>query len=128
MYNKLLKVLFILHFLFLFTNAEGNEYDNSQITGDLPSEQNISACIYETTEQFVLEKAGSSARMHLTTANIFQTILNKLNFLAQIQTKIIIKENGHWFTEDILSNVFKFTQLLSSDQTGYVNMCTPFLF
>ena len=84
MYNKLLKVLFILHFLFLFTNAEGNEYDNSQITGDLPSKQNVSACIYETTEHFVLGKASSSARMHLTTTNIFQTILNKLNFLAQI--------------------------------------------
>jgi hypothetical protein len=114
--------------LFSITNAEETQYDNSQITGGLPSKQNVSTCNYETTEHFVVEKASSSARMHLTTTSIFQTILNKLNFLAQIQPKNIIKGNGHWFTEDIFSNVFKFTQLLSSDQTGNVNMCTPFLF
>ena len=91
-------------------------------------EKNVSACIYETTEHFVLEKAGSSARMHLTTTNIFQTILNKLDFLAQIQPKSIIEDNGNWFTTDTFSNVFKFTQLLTSDKTGNVNMCTPFLF
>ena len=39
-----------------------------------------------------------------------------------------MKEDGQWFTEDIFSNVFKFTQLLSSEQTGYDTMCTPFLY
>ena len=39
-----------------------------------------------------------------------------------------MKKNCHWFTDDIFSNVFKFTQLLSSEQTGYDNMCTPFLY
>ena len=76
----------------------------------------------------MVEKASLSARMHLTTESIFQTILNKLHFLAQIQPKNIMKEDSHWFTEDIFSNVFKFTQLLSSGQTGYDTMCTPFLY
>ena len=117
MQTKLFKVLFILHFLFSSANAEGAQYDNSQLTDDLPSKQNVSTCNYETTEHFVVEKASLSARMHLTTESIFQTILNKLHFLAQIQPKNMMKEDGHWFTEDIFSNVFKFTQLLSSEQT-----------
>ena len=102
-------------------------YDNS-IIGDPPFKQNISACVFETTEHFVLEKADTSARMHLTTTDIFQTILNKLHFLSQIQPKSIIEDNGNWFTTDTFANVFRFTQLLTSDNTQDVNMCTPFLY
>ena len=128
MQTKLFRVLFVLHFLFLSANAEVAQYDNSQLTDNIQSNQNISTCDYQATEHFVVEKASLSARMHLTTESIFQTILNKLHFLAQIQPKNIMKEDGHWFTEDIFSNVFKFTQLLSSGQTGYDTMCTPFLY
>jgi hypothetical protein len=42
MQTKLFKVLFILHFLFSSANAEGAQYDNSQLTDDLPSKQNVS--------------------------------------------------------------------------------------
>ena len=108
MYEKLLKVLFVLNFLFSSTHAQGDVYDNL-IIGDPPSNQNISACVFETTEHFVLEKADTSARMHLTTTNIFQTILNKLHFLSEIQPSSIIEDNGSWFTKDTLSNVFRFT-------------------
>ena len=48
--------------------------------------------------------------------------------MSQIQPKSIIEDNGHWFTTDTFSNVFRFTQLLTSDKTQDVNMCTPFLF
>ena len=126
MYNKPFKVLFILLFLFSFTDAKGNEYDNSQIIGNPPLESNISACIFEITEHFMLEKDDSSARMHLSSTDIFKSILDQLDFLAQIQPESIIEENGHWVTTDTFSNIFRFTQLLTSDKTQDVNMCNLF--
>ena len=126
MYEKLLKVLFVLNFLFSSISAQKDVYDNSVITA--PSDQNISACIFTSTEHFVVEKTDTTARMHLTTATIFQTILTNLQFLAEIQPNIIIEENGSWFTRDTFSNVFRFTQLLNSDITQDVTMCTPYLY
>ena len=126
MYEKLLKVLFVLNFLFSSIRAQGDVYDNSVIGP--PSDQNISACIFTSTEHFVVQTTDTSARMHLTTTNIFQTILTNLQFLSEIQPSTIIEDNGSWFTKDTFSNVFRFTQLLNSDITQDVNMCTPFLY
>ena len=103
MHNKPLKVLFILLFSFPFIDAIGNEYDNSQIIGDSQLETNITACIFEITEHFVLEKDNLSARMLISSSDIFQSILDQLDFLAQIQ-------------------------LLNSEETLDVNLCNPFLF
>ena len=128
MHNKPLKVLFILLFSFPFMDAIGNEYDNSQIIGDSQLETNITACIFEITEHFVLEKDNLSARMQISSSDIFQSILDQLDFLAQIQPETIIEEDGQWVTTDTFSNIFRYTQLLNSAETLDVNLCNPFLF
>ena len=126
MYRKLFKVFFVLSFLFSSISAKNGIYDNSVVTAT--SNQNISACIFTETEHFVVEKTDTSARMHLTTNKLFQTILTNLQFLSQIEPKTITEEHGNWFTEDTFSNVFKYTQLLDSDISQDVNMCTQFLY
>jgi hypothetical protein len=78
MYGKLLKVFFVLNFLFSSISAQNGVYDNSIVTAT--SDQNTSACIFTETEHFVVEKTDTSARMHLTTAKKFQTILANLQF------------------------------------------------
>ena len=126
MFGKLFKVYFVLSFLYSGICAQGDIYDNSVLTPT--SNQNISSCVFVQTEHFVVDKTDTSARMHLSTNKLFQTILTNLEFISQMEPNEITEINGHWFTEDIFRNVFKYTQLQESDFSQKVNMCTQFLY
>ena len=66
--------------------------------------------------------------MLITASNIFRTILNQLEFLAQIKPAITVQADGQWVTKAIFSDIFRYTQLLSSAEILDMNLCNPFLF
>ena len=96
MFRKLFKVFFALSFLFSFICAQDDIYDNSVATP--ASNQNVSACVFSETEHFVVDSTDTSARMHLSSDKIFQTILTNLQFVIQMEPKTITENNGDWFT------------------------------
>ena len=110
---KLLKVYFVLKFLYSDICAQGDVYDNSVL---IPTtNQNITSCQFVQTEHFVIDKTDTSARMHLSTEKLFQTILNDLEFLIQMEPKSVTIIDGQWFTEDIFRNVFQYSQIQETD-------------
>jgi hypothetical protein len=126
MHSKFVTVLFILVFPFIpFIYAIGTQYDNSQNINEKKAD--LTACIFEVTEHFVLKNDDASARMHLGSSEIFQSILNHLDFLAQLQPNFTIQADGQWVTRDTFSNIFRYTQLLNVDTMDF-NLCNSFLF
>ena len=129
MHSKFVIVLFILVFPFLpFIFAIETQYDNSQNIDDSQLKADVTACVFEVTEHFVLQNDDASARMHIGSSDIFQSILNQLDFLAQIQPNITIQADGQWVTRDTFSNIFRYTQLISNAETMDFNLCNSFLF
>ena len=76
MFGKLLKVYFVLSFLYSDIDAQGDVFDNSVLTPT--TDENITSCLFVQTEHFVIDKTATSARMHLSTEKLFQTILTNL--------------------------------------------------
>ena len=120
---------FILIFAFLPPiYAIEDQYDNSQNIDDLQLKTNVTACVFEITEHFVLQNDNTSAWMQLTSSDVFQSLLSQLDFLSQIQPNITIQADGQWVTRDTFSNIFRYTQLINSAETLDYNLCNPFLF
>ena len=89
MHSKFVTVLFLLVFPFIpFIYAIETQYDNSQNINEKKAD--LTACVFEVTEHFVLKNNDASARMHLGSSEIFQSILNHLDFLAQLQPNFTI--------------------------------------
>ena len=122
----LYNTLFILLFAFLMVNADDILYDNSENVADHLQQTNVTACKFEVIEHFVLQKNDEWARMSITSSDIFKTILNQLEFLAQITPAITVQSNGQWVTEAVFSDIFRYTQLLSSEKTLDMNLCNHF--
>jgi hypothetical protein len=87
----------------------------------------LTPCVFEITEHFVLENDDASARMYLGSSEIFQTLVNHLEFLSQLQPNVTIQANGKWIARETFSNIFRYTQLQNED-TMDLNLCTSFLF
>ena len=126
MFGKLLKVYFVLSFLYSDIDAQGDVFDNSVLTPT--TNENITSCLFVQTEHFVIDKTATSARMHLSTEKLFQTILTNLEFIIQMEPNSVTVIDGQWFTEDLFRNVFKYTQLQESDFSQKVDMCNQFLY
>ena len=123
---KLLKIIFVLKLLYSDICAQDEVYDNSVL---MPTNnQNITSCRFVQTEHFVIDKTDTSARMHLSTEKLFQTILNNLEFLIQMEPKSITVIDGQWFTEDIFRNVFRYSQIQETDFSQTTDMCVQFLY
>ena len=101
---KLLKIIFVLKLLYSDICAQDEVYDNSVL---MPTNnQNITSCRFVQTEHFVIDKTDTSARMHLSTEKLFQTILNDLEFLVQMEPKSVTVIDDVWFTEDSFKTFF----------------------
>ena len=123
---ELLKVLFILKFLYINICAEDIVYDNSVLTPT--TNRNVTSCQFVQTEHFVIETTDNSARMHLSTEKLFQTILKDLEFIIQMEPKSVTIIDGQWFTEDIFRNVFQYSQIQETDFSQKTDMCNQFLY
>ena len=104
-----MKFLFILYYLVLPTTAETEIFDNTQIPNNLTTIQNNNSCVFQSTEHFVLKSIDASAKMYLTSTNVFEQLLNQLDFLPQLQPNIVAEDGTNWSTIDTFTNVFRFT-------------------
>jgi hypothetical protein len=80
-----MKFLFILYYLVLPIKAENEIFDNTQIPDNLSTIPNNSSCVFQSSEHFVLKSVDASAKMYLTSTNVFKQLLNQLDFLPQLQ-------------------------------------------
>ena len=92
MFGDLLRVYFVLSFLYSGICAQGDVFDNSVLTPT--TNDNITSCVFVQTEHFVVYKTATSARMHLSTEKLFQTILTNLEFIIQMEPKTVTEING----------------------------------
>jgi hypothetical protein len=111
-----------------FVHTKQVKYDNSQNSKESKLKTDLTPCVFEITEHFVLEKDDASARMHLSSSKIFKQLLDHLVFLSKLQPDpISVKSEGQWKTKQTFSNIFRYTQL-KYENTIDLNLCTSFLF
>ena len=103
-------------------------FDNTLHPDNLTITPNDSSCVFQSSEHFVLKSVDASAKMYLTSTNVFEQLLNQLDFLPQLQPSNMEKDGINWIAIDTFPNVFRYTQLLEIDWTNRVEMCNPFLY
>ena len=123
---RLLKVLFILKFLYMVICTKDEIFDNSALT--LAADENVTSCMFAKTEHFVLKSMDTSARMHLSTEKLFHTILQNMKSLAMIEPKSISMINNHWYTENSFKNIFRYSQSEEDDFSRSTHICTQHLY
>ena len=99
----------------------------AEVDHDPQEYADLKSCVFEVTEHFVLQKDDSSARMPLSSSQIFQSILNHLDFLDQLQPNFTIQADGQWIAQDTFQNIFRYSQLLKVDSFNF-GLCNSFLF
>jgi hypothetical protein len=103
------------------------KYDNTKNSKESELKTDLSPCIFEITEHFVVEKDDTSARMYLSSSKIFNQLLDHLVFLFKLHpSPISVDSGGQWRTRQTYSNIFRYTKLKHQNTVDY-NLCTSFL-
>ena len=96
-------------FIFIFHPcicANQTKYNNSENIANLQQETSLKACIFSSTEHFVLEKEDTQSRVTLSSSNILQTLISHLEFLFQLQSSILIQDEI-WIANQTYADIFK---------------------
>ena len=102
-------------------------FDNTLHPDNLTITPNDSSCVFQSSNHFVLKTVDASAKMYLTSTNIFNQLLNQLDFLPELQPGNMEIDGTSWSTVANFPDVFRYTQLLEIDWTNRLEMCNPFL-
>ena len=122
-----MKFLFILYYIILPIMARIEVFDNTLHPDNLTITPNNSSCVFQSSNHFVLKTVDASAKMYLTSTNIFNQLLNQLDFLPELQPGNMEIDGTSWSTVANFPDVFRYTQLLEIDWTNRLEMCNPFL-
>ena len=71
------------------------KYNNSENIANLQEETSLKACIFSSTDHFVLEKEDAQARVTLSSSNILQTLVSHLEFLFQLHICLSVHTLTH---------------------------------